>query len=75
MSDRPRDRFEFWVRFSCAFLFFGCLIALAVLRWFSSSGLAPAIATWALATLAISTYAAKVGDAAWHRLLNFIRWW
>jgi len=26
MSDLPRDRWEFWIRFICAFLFFGVVV-------------------------------------------------
>ncbi|MES2922755.1 MAG: hypothetical protein V4819_14470 [Verrucomicrobiota bacterium] len=75
MSNPPSDRWEFWIRFICSFLFFGFIVALGVLRGVDSWGLPAGITVWALATLAISLYAAKVGDEAWHKLLNFLRWW
>jgi hypothetical protein len=75
MSDPPQDRLEFWIRFVCAFLFFGFIAALGVLRVIDSWGLLIGIAVWAAVSFAISFYAAKVGDEAWHSLIRFFRWW
>jgi hypothetical protein len=75
MSDPPKDRSEFWIRFTCSFVFFGFVIAIGVLRGVDSWGLPIGFAVWATASLAISIYAAKVGDEAWHSLLGFFRWW
>lgn len=75
MNVPPRDRFEFWVRFGCSFLFFGFLLALLSLRFIDSLGLPLGCAAWFVATSGISIYAGLVGDEAWHRIVNLLRWW
>jgi len=75
MSDPPRDRSEFWIRFVCAFLFFGFLAAFAIIRCVDSLGVAAGVGIWAAVVLSISVYAARVGDEAWHHLFDSIRWW
>jgi hypothetical protein len=71
MSNPPKDKTEFWIRFVCSFLFFGFIVALAILRLFASWELSTGIAVWAVVSLAISFYAARVGDEAWGNLLKF----
>lgn len=75
MSDPPIDRFEFWVRFCFAFAFFGSVLALVILKQVHHWGLAPSVAAWLAGTGLASYYAARVGDAAWSRFINWIRWW
>ena len=76
MNISPRDRLEFWVRFTCSFLFFGTIAAVGVLLYaVDSLGIPQSVAVWAVVSLAISLYAAKVGDKAWHRLLSFFQFW
>jgi hypothetical protein len=72
MSNPPRDRSEFWIRFVCAFVFFGFIIALGILKFADSWGITGSVAIWAVASLAISLYAAKIGDEAWYQLLDFL---
>jgi hypothetical protein len=78
MSQPPRDRFEYWIRFTCAFFFFGVVLGLGgIAIQFLGEGLSPATMAmfWGGATLACSLYAARVGDDAWRKLLELIRWW
>lgn len=75
MTTPPRDRSEFWIRFGCSFLFFGFLLALLSLRFIDSLGLALGCVAWFVATVGISIYAAITGDEAWHKIVNFLRWW
>ncbi len=75
MNKPPRDREEFWVRFGCAFLFFGFLAALLIVRYLDSLGIAQGIGLWTIIVISISLYAAKVGDQAWHNIIESIRWW
>lgn len=75
MSGPPVDRFEFWVRFCFACAFFGFVLALVVLKQVHDWGVAPSAAAWLGGTAVASYYAARVGDAAWSRLMNWIRWW
>ncbi|MES2441171.1 MAG: hypothetical protein V4584_19060 [Verrucomicrobiota bacterium] len=75
MSDPPGDRAEFWIRFVCAFLFFGVLAAAAIMQFADSMGIAQGAAVWAVIVISISVYAARVGDEAWHKLIGAIRWW
>ena len=74
MSDPPKDRAEFWIRFVCSFMFFGLIVAICVLRCVDSCGLPVGIAVWAVATFSISLYAAMAGDEAWHNIISFLRW-
>ena len=75
MSVPPRDRFEFWVRFGCSFLFFGFLLALLSLRFLDGLGLPLGATAWFFTTSMISCYAAFEGDEAWLKIVNFLRWW
>jgi hypothetical protein len=75
MSDRPFDWLEFWIRFGCAFVFFGFLFALLLLRFADSTGLPLGIVIWMTSTVVVCIYAARVGDEAWHRIINALRWW
>jgi hypothetical protein len=75
MSHPPRDRSEFWIRFTFAFLFFGFLVALVIIRFLDSMEMAQGVGIWAVVSISISIYAAKVGDDAWHRLIDALRWW
>lgn len=75
MSDPPRDRTEFWIRFTCAFIFFGAILALLGISHLDGLGLTRAVVTWAVCVLGISLYAAYHGDRAWERLIHFFRWW
>ena len=70
----PRDRLEFVIRFVCAAVFFGFVVALLGLRFVETFGWG-AVAGWAAITAAIATFAACYGDEAWHKLIHFIRWW
>lgn len=74
MSEPPKDRSEYWVRFVCAFLFFGLIAGLVLLRVVSPVG-PGGIGVWLLVTISISLYAARVGDEAWEELIKTIRWW
>jgi hypothetical protein len=71
MSEPPRDRLEFWVRFICAFVFFGLVSGVMIFKnvTFDQPNLGQLY--WALTTLAISLLAARVGDAAWRGLCTF----
>ena len=75
MNMPPRDREEFWIRFVCAFLFFGFLAALLIVRFIDSLGTAQGLVLWAVVVLSVSLYAAKVGDRAWHNIIESVRWW
>ena len=75
MNTPPRDREEFWIRFVCAFLFFGFLAALLIVRFIDFLGIAQGLGLWAVVVLTVSLYAAKVGDQAWHNIIESIRWW
>ncbi len=76
MNTPPRDKEEFWVRFICSFLFFGAIAAGGVLLYaLDRLGITASVTIWAIMTLVISLYAAKVGDDAWHTLLSFFRHW
>jgi len=72
----PGNSFEFWIRFICAFLVFGVLACFVMMRVFSSIG-SPAVgvASWFLTTTSSSVYAARHGDSAWVKIINFIRFW
>jgi len=75
MSDPPKDRVEYWIRFVCAFLFFGFIMALVILRCVDGWGLKTGIAVWAIVTTGISMYAARQGDDAWRTILRFFGGW
>jgi hypothetical protein len=75
MNDHPFDWLEFWIRFGCAFVFFGLLFALLMLRFIDSIGLPLGIAMWIASTVGTGIYAARVGDDAWHRIINALKWW
>ena len=75
MSAPPRDSMEFWIRFGCAFVFFGFIFAVILVRYVDGMGLLLGIAVWVVATVAVSCYAARVGDEAWHKLIGGFRWW
>ncbi|MCX6853749.1 MAG: hypothetical protein NTV80_02465 [Verrucomicrobia bacterium] len=75
MNTPPRDREEFWIRFVCAFLFFGFLAALLIVRFIDSLGIAQGLGLWTVVVLWVSVYAAKVGDQAWLDLIEAIRRW
>jgi len=70
----PMDRAEYWIRFVCAFIVFGAITALFLLRYTNTFS-AGYLATTLLFTVLISIYAARTGDEAWHRIVNFFRWW
>ena len=74
MSNHPADRSEYIIRFVCAFFVFGAINALILIRFIDFGG---AFFVWVSLgiTILISMYAARVGDQAWHRLINFFRWW
>ena len=74
MSDPPADRIEFLIRFGCAAMFFGCIMALIGIRFIDS--IHPAsVAIWGLLTISISLLAALRGDGVWRGFAGFIRWW
>ncbi len=75
MGTPPFDRTEFWVRFVFAFLFFGFVTALILLRHIDSLGIPLGIGIWAGCTIGISLAAARAGDEAWNGLIRFFRWW
>ena len=75
MSVPPRDRFEFWVRFGCSFLFFGFLLALFSVRFLGSVGLPLWSVVWLMVTGGISWYAALHGDEAWVKIVNLLSRW
>lgn len=78
MSEPPVDRFEFWVRFCFAFVFFGILFGLGMLRHVDDLGVGVTIGCLLAGVSLASYYAARVGDAAWSKLTNllsFFRWW
>lgn len=68
MSEPPRDREEFWIRFVCAFFCFGFLAALLMFRFIDELGIPAGLGIWLLVVLSISLYAARYGDAAWEKL-------
>jgi hypothetical protein len=70
----PRDRREFVIRFVCAAVFFGFLVALLGLPLIGTLGWA-ALAGWLAITTGIATFAAWYGDEAWHKIVGFLRWW
>jgi len=74
-SHPPHDKTEFAIRFGCAFLFFGAIIALSLIRVIDGMGVIPAIAAWALITLAISFAAGRFGDPVWHALIRWFHHW
>ena len=74
MTDHPRDRSEFVIRFVFAGVFFGCVVALIGIRFVDSIGLLT-LAVWSAITTALSLFAAIRGDEAWRTLANFFRWW
>lgn len=71
----PVDRFEFWVRFICGFLFFGLVSGMIGLRVVDSVGVVPTVIVALLATLAMSFFVARLGDDGWRRLVDQLRWW
>ena len=75
MSELPRDREEFWIRFICAFLCFGLLAALLMLRRIDELGISAGLGIWLMVVLFMSFYAARVGDQAWVKLVNLLCWW
>lgn len=75
MSDSSFDWPGFWIRFGCSFVFFGVIFALGLLRFVDDTGLILGSGIWALLTVGVSIYAARVGDEAWHRLIDALRWW
>lgn len=75
MTDPPRDRLEFWIRFGCAALFFGAIFFLMGIRFVDAAGLWVSLAVWAVCTLAISLWAALRGDTAWEKMIHMLRWW
>lgn len=75
MSNPPTDRAEFWIRFVCAFFFFGIVWALLGLRFVDSVGLIPTAVGCTILTLIVSIYVAQIGDDGWRNFTNFIRWW
>ncbi len=75
MSDSSFDWEEFWIRFVCSFLFFGFIFALGLLRYVEDTGWILGGVIWTVLTVGVSIYAAKVGDEAWHKLLDGLRWW
>ena len=74
MSDPPRDRAEFLIRFVCATIFFGIVIALIGIRFIDSVHLT-SIAIWSIMTIAVSLLAALRGDEVWRGFAGFFRWW
>jgi hypothetical protein len=75
MSDPPKDRSEFWIRFVCSFVFFGIIAAIVLLKYFDSWDLKAVLAVWAGVTLTISFYTTRAGDSAWYHLLGLFRGW
>jgi hypothetical protein len=75
MSNPPKDRQEFWIRFVCAAFFFGTILLLLGIRLVDAAGLWVTLAAWAVSTLSISIFAALRGDAVWHSSLRIFRWW
>jgi len=74
MTDPPIDRAEFLIRFVCAAMFFGIVIALIGIRFIDSVHLS-LIAIWGTLTIAISLLAAFRGDTVWRGFAGFFRWW
>ncbi|MEX2579537.1 MAG: hypothetical protein WD342_10820 [Verrucomicrobiales bacterium] len=75
MSDPPRDGSEFWIRFVCAFVVFGLVATLVIFEFIETLGLAGGAGVWAVIVVALSVYAARVGDEAWRSLFDALRWW
>jgi hypothetical protein len=74
MIDPPRDRSEFLIRFVCASIFFGIVIALIGIRFIDSVH-PTTIAIWGVLTTSISLLAAVRGDEVWRGFAGFFRWW
>jgi hypothetical protein len=74
MSGPPRDQEEFWIRFICAFLFFGSLAALLLFRYIDDLGIAAGLGIWTMVVLSISLYVAKNGDDAWEKVARLLFW-
>jgi hypothetical protein len=74
MGEPPCDREEFWIRFICAFLCFGLLTSL-MLRYIHELGIFAGLGIWMLLVLTMSSYAARVGDHAWRKLVNLMFGW
>ena len=72
MPNPPQDRSEFWIRFGCAFAFFGFLSAFGGLLIVDDVGIATACTIWAVYTIAAGIYAARHGDEAWNVILSWI---
>lgn len=72
---KPRDWFGFWVRFSCAVLFFGLLFAFILMRYVEDTGLSLGITIWIISTVSAGIYVARVGDDAWNKMIDTLRWW
>ncbi|MCW1884752.1 hypothetical protein OKA04_08430 [Luteolibacter flavescens] len=70
----PRDRPEFIIRFVCAAVFFGIIVALLGFPYIERLGWY-FLALWLVVTGLIATAAAMFGDEVWHKLIDFIRWW
>lgn len=75
MKNQPFDWLEFWIRFGCSVVFFGFLFALLLLRFVDMTGLSLGITIWIASTVGVGLYAARVGDEAWHRIIEVLRWW
>ncbi len=75
MSEPPRDWLEFWVRFVCAFVVFGLVLGIIMLRYLEWLTPVQLGLVWGLSTLLTSLIAACVGDAFWHEAFSHFRWW
>ena len=63
---------EFVIRFVCAFVVFGLVLALVALSYIDDYGLGLVAVVWGVANLGASWFAAAHGDSAWHA---FFTWW
>ena len=80
MSEPPIERFEFWTRFVCAFVFFGMVLAFVSIRFFldEDRDLFAVITVLVILDVLISGYAARHGDSAWEKILGVLGalcWW
>lgn len=76
--ERQKDRLEFWVRFVCAFLFFGLLAGGLALRFMHEYGVGRTFWISLIFTLLVSTWLAWKGDAGWKTILSkadMRNWW
>jgi hypothetical protein len=78
MSEAPKDSFEFWTRFVCAFVFFGIVLGLVAFYFLIDHELVPVVLVAVVVNVLVSWYTACHGDKAWEKVLGVLGtgpWW